>query len=366
MADFLPPSEFPIDRLARVFRYTTNSYKFYWFYAILDYLKSPATNEQVRLEDLLIRMVALAWYPINFFRISFGKRDQLGLVVQILKDRTELDRNASRQEVIAGTKAAIQVDPVIRSKVLELGRYVPTRFLTPFFSEELAGVLDSARRQTITMLCDRYFDDLQHTAPYRFLPNSMIEFHPSWLDYMEQNLPFLEGFCIWKLVEYLETRNPNVPNIQQKLFPPENRKLHQPRKLIEPMVHQGKVWCVYSGTQLKVGSLSVDHFIPWSFVVHDQLWNLVPTQQAINSAKSDNLPSLSAYRDNFTDWHFRFFHQYAVSRPKKMEDYSIAFNESLTEIATWEFSQFSKRLEEQIAPMLQVAENMGFPAHWTY
>ncbi|MDU1032741.1 HNH endonuclease domain-containing protein [Clostridium sp.] len=27
----------------------------------------------------------------------------------------------------------------------------------------------------------------------------------------------------------------------------------------------------------------MDHFIPWSFAFHDQMWNLVPTFNNINS-----------------------------------------------------------------------------------
>jgi hypothetical protein len=42
---------------------------------------------------------------------------------------------------------------------------------------------------------------------------------------------------------------------------------------------------------LKPKDISLDHYVPWSFVVHDQLWNLIPTTKSVNSKKSDLLPS---------------------------------------------------------------------------
>lgn len=41
--------------------------------------------------------------------------------------------------------------------------------------------------------------------------------------------------------------------------------------------------------------ISVDHFVPWQYVAHDELWNLHPTTKSINSSKSNNLPVWDMY-----------------------------------------------------------------------
>ncbi|MBK5968358.1 MULTISPECIES: HNH endonuclease domain-containing protein [Thiorhodovibrio] len=41
------------------------------------------------------------------------------------------------------------------------------------------------------------------------------------------------------------------------------------------------------------------HHLPWSFVVHDQLWNLIPVPPSVNSAKSNRLPAAD-YLEPFT------------------------------------------------------------------
>jgi hypothetical protein len=47
--------------------------------------------------------------------------------------------------------------------------------------------------------------------------------------------------------------------------------------------------CFYCGRSIKKESAHVDHFIPWSFVQADQLWNLVIACSACNLSKSDKL-----------------------------------------------------------------------------
>lgn len=42
-------------------------------------------------------------------------------------------------------------------------------------------------------------------------------------------------------------------------------------------------------------NISIDHFVPWSYVAHDELWNLTPTTRSINSSKSNNLPDWNRY-----------------------------------------------------------------------
>lgn len=46
---------------------------------------------------------------------------------------------------------------------------------------------------------------------------------------------------------------------------------------------------IYSGKPLS-DPWVLDHVLPWSFVAHHQLWNLVPCEPALNSRKSDSLP----------------------------------------------------------------------------
>ena len=40
-------------------------------------------------------------------------------------------------------------------------------------------------------------------------------------------------------------------------------------------------------------NFQLDHYLPWSFVGHDRLWNLVPVSAEANRQKGDRLPPAS-------------------------------------------------------------------------
>ncbi len=69
----IPQSQILTTRyLNRVFDKTVATYKYYWFLSILDlYVKQGKTRMNVW--EIMITMVANAWYPVNYFRLSFGK-----------------------------------------------------------------------------------------------------------------------------------------------------------------------------------------------------------------------------------------------------------------------------------------------------
>ena len=50
--------------------------------------------------------------------------------------------------------------------------------------------------------------------------------------------------------------------------------------------------CFYCGKKLDEEKIHVDHFIPWSFIKDDNLWNLVLSCPKCNLNKKDKLPNI--------------------------------------------------------------------------
>ncbi|WP_257573411.1 HNH endonuclease domain-containing protein [Hymenobacter telluris] len=125
--------------------------------------------------------------------------------------------------------------------------------------------------------------------------------------------------------------------------------------------------CIYSGELLTLANMSLDHFLPWSYVAHDQLWNIIPTPKKVNSAKSDWLPSFGLYFDAYAQLQFNGF-QYHASRGNDtlLEDYHILFSQDLNFLQGQTFDWFRERLERQIVPQLQTAQNLGFSYPFEY
>ena len=52
---------------------------------------------------------------------------------------------------------------------------------------------------------------------------------------------------------------------------------------------------IYGNGELTEKDISIDHFVPWSYVANDEIWNLHPTTKSINSSKSNHLPRWDVY-----------------------------------------------------------------------
>jgi hypothetical protein len=370
MVDLPASNKLPVEYLAASFSNVTNSYKFYWFLSILEYIKENQTSI-IPLNKLLANMVGSVWYPTNYFRLSFGKQDRLNQIALKVKVTTGLAVDAKKGQVVDVTLTCLLTQPDLSKEIFSLGRFVPQRFLRPFFQNLLKGKPDWQVDKLIVELADNAFTNPTETCLYRFvnIPEEAIELQPDWFDYLQRHLNILTGFCLWHLVNYLQKNNPNVPNLASKLFEPEKRDLKQARAfwrlvfdLTEPMI------CIYSGQTMDKDDFSLDHFLPWRFVTHDLLWNIIPTPKNVNSAKSDNLPKIDLYFAAFAQRQYTAFQSVAnLRKTKLLEDYVLLFKkEDFHEVKELSSEQFVAILHDTIVPQIQIAKNMGFTADWSY
>ncbi len=322
--------------------------------------------------DLLVHMITRVWYPANYFRLSFGKQDRLSGIALQLGACAGLPMDAPVDRVAEAALRHVASNDDLGKSILTLARYVPYRFLRPFFAQALRGVSDAKVNGLVADLAVAAFHDPESPCLYRFVehPQPGIEIQPLWLDYLQQNLSILRGFCLWHLVQYLQKNNPNVPNIAGKLFEPQERDLRRARDFWGAVLEQkGAIVCIYSHDVLVKGQFSLDHFIPWSFVAHDALWNIIPASRSANSSKSDNLPKIDRYFDAFSSKQFEavriFSERHKGSR--LLEDHGVLFKVASSEdFLRMDFETFKKVLYDSIAPQIQIARNMGFPADWVY
>ena len=73
-SDYVLPvadTEIDVRTLSTVFNNTTGTYKFYWFLSLLD-LVCEHNLSRFSDREIVAQMVANAWYPVIYFRLSFG------------------------------------------------------------------------------------------------------------------------------------------------------------------------------------------------------------------------------------------------------------------------------------------------------
>ena len=107
----------------------------------------------------------------------------------------------------------------------------------------------------------------------------------------------------YEKVRWLQNNNPEVPGLVYKLAPLDDRirKLGHVRKLWEGILDIATIQDVFGEEPIKKKSYDVDHFIPWSFVMNDELWNLMPMDASLNSAKSNKLPQWERFFMRFAE-----------------------------------------------------------------
>lgn len=118
----------PIYYLAGVFNHTTNSYKFYWFLAILNSIKK-SKSKIINIEMLIIEMISEIWYPTNYFNLSFGKQDKFSKAISDLVIKRKISVDIKKEDLVQILKIN-KDDQDIRFILKGLSRYVPYRFIS--------------------------------------------------------------------------------------------------------------------------------------------------------------------------------------------------------------------------------------------
>ena len=345
------------NRLGKIFSNTVATYKFFWFVSIMQ-IHAKSDNPRISVWNIVIRMVANAWYPIHYFRLSFGNSDSLFDIVMDLQHITQIPIDANAEtiiEVITARQGERQIKKLLNILTLN----VPYRFLRPWI--DTSDDREMVRRsQTLENGC-LYALHKGHGEFY-------IVLNRAWDSYLHTHYNILVDFAYWNLTLFLQTRNPNVPAIPNKLIRPEVRnsltKQHNYWDMV--MTIGGPIRCIYTNKELHSRDYDLDHFIPWSFVSHDLLWNLIPSDGSINSSKSNKLPDLDFYLPKLAELQHHSIRLMltANKEPKVLEDF-ISLGYTARELANMDDDHFRKIYERTFNPIHQIALNMGFET-WKY
>lgn len=158
-----------------------------------------------------------------------------------------------------------------------------------------------------------------------------------------------------------------------KIEPPYTRDLGNAKKLWDQIIKENiGIKDIYTKQEFtaenfnKYGVISIDHFIPWSFVLHDEMWNLIPTFKNINSSKSNNLVPMEKYFNDFCDMQYIAFNTLISLRKNKiLEEYlntckTLNISSLIGKGERIGREAFYKSLKNSIYPLYQIAYNQGY------
>jgi hypothetical protein len=336
----------PVSSLSRIFENTTATYKFYWFVAIMDIVVKEHKT-RISFWEIIAGMIAESWYPIHYFKLSFGKSDSLFVKSLEIQKEYQISIESDKEKI-----KNLLVDNLKETKkfLKIFSINVPYRFLSPWirytYDEE---VIAKSQR-------------FENNALYAIY-NDEIVINDLWVEYLTKHYKILRDFAFWNLTEFLQKRNPNVPDVPSKLIKPIQRdSLTKQRKYWDSYIEiTGGINCIYTGKNIIAKEYDLDHFVPWSFVSHNLLWNLIPSDPSVNSAKNNNLPQLDKYLQPFASLHqdaMKILYEKNMNN-KIFEDYLIIYD-SIPDLINLSKSDFFNVFKRTFTPMVQIAENMGF------
>ena len=179
----------------------------------------------------------------------------------------------------------------------------------------------------------------------------------------------VQAFGEYHFAHYLQARNPNVPGVLNKMQAPTERQLTAAREFwryvrayFENSRKPEQFRDIYSEKPLGE-NFAIDHFLPWSFVAHDLLWNLTPVETTTNSKKGDVLPDLIVYLPRLAKLHFAAL-EIAKKRPKFIEDYTDCLKDNIENLLALGENGFVQKYREVFVPQAQIAINQGFQSGW--
>ncbi|MCY6369413.1 HNH endonuclease domain-containing protein [Clostridium ganghwense] len=366
----LPSSErVEVRRLEQLLSYENlvASYKLYWFLGI--YKEILEGNKEITFKRIVCRMIANAWYPLLQYHLSFGFFDNLNDVVLYASSKYGFDSTVKEKEIIE--RLENDDDKELNKKIKKFYSMVPYRLIAPFFKNELHGLKDSTKNRLIEILSNEREDVL-----YKIVNDNgerKVIINDEWFNYIVNNQAIIKGWINYKLIYFLQKKNPNVPAIPLKIEPPYTRNLGNAKKLWEYIIKENiEMKDIYTKQKFntenfdKYGVMSIDHFIPWSFVLHDEMWNLVPTFKNINSTKSNNLVPIDKYFNDFCDMQYIAFNALICLRKDKiLQEYlntckTLNISSLINKSESINREVFYKSLRNSIYPLYQIAYNQGY------
>jgi Uncharacterized protein conserved in bacteria len=345
-------------------------YKFFWFQAVLQLM-----TEQKRIisfEEIIDNMLANAWYMVTTYHLWLGPRrcsieamNKIELAVDKLNQVCSLPADASRQQII---DAIHDNDSILKEEKMILTKNVPYRFLSPFLDAHASPVWNNQAKMM------ELYNTLNQVKvlPYTFVQadtplHHAIHVNADWAVYLISQYTIIHDWIIYNEVRFLQSRNPGVPGIAQKLNPVGVRKLENVKKLWKVVLTNTSVPDIYTDQLINQEHYDIDHFVPWSFVASDELWNLIPAEKSLNCSKSNKLPNWDEYSDKFADKQYLLYQQ-IFTFPDIKHEFTKCYKDNLNNqwaveqlyIPNHSYQEFHSILMENLKPIYDAAKDQGF------
>ncbi|MDN7242218.1 HNH endonuclease domain-containing protein [Planococcus sp. N028] len=290
----------------------TTTYKFALLRAILENLYKTDSNLEITFLQLAKSFAKLYWNLVIENEYSQGQSTQIEKELKEFQIAYKIPKGISFDSIIE----------VHRENLIEkIEKKILNRYVIGALFEDIDRIVYgfSKKEKKITLTQSSWEFLLKYqTSIYKLVNYELAKF-------LQDKNPYISTGIVLEEIENI-TKRESLRKYQQMLLSYSENE------------------CFYTGKILPViaASIAVDHFVPWSFVHSDELWNFVLTSQSLNSKKGSKLPA-ERYLDKIHVRNQHFLQIGDIHVKSEMEKY--------------EFQRFKK--------LYQYAEINGFEKGWT-
>lgn len=365
-----------IEGFSKMMNSPSYCYKFYWLEAIVQLISANKT--EATYDEIINRMISNAWYPVLEYHIHlsgiYGEgiiKDNLEKAILRLHQLSRLANNASNVEII-NKLLEFASDKELNECKKALTLNVPYKSLSGFANRGIEKIdLNSSAGRMMA-----YYNKLSQSEillPYTFNKDKgmkrVITFNDSWIQMIRDNTVNILGWIQLEKVKWLQNNNPEVPGLVYKLAPADEkmRKLTNARKLWDAVLELTTIIDVFMDEPIDIEKYDLDHFIPWSFVMNDELWNLMPMDSFWNSKKNNKLPKWELFFERFAGNQFVLY-KLLYEKPEIYKLYEACYRDNLHSIwANRELyrkgnsrEEFYEILDKNMRPVYDSARRQGY------
>lgn len=261
----------------------TASYKFGFLKAIIDNLYNVDANLRLTFDQLFSKFAEIYWNLI----LKYDLRQSA---------LTNDNKKSHIEQILHGAKEQYKLVEMI-----------------PFESLSNQAMLDISHKVKVKCKANvvgALFEDTKRLFYSFSKQDEWIQINPRMYEFICKRKVLIEKLNYYEWARFLEKVNENktADHILTKIDESSKRNdLSYYRQILFDEFENHK--CFYCGKSIDYRNVDVDHFVPWSFIKDDNLWNLVLACPKCNRSKSDKLPD-----DKFLDL--------LIARNKKLQIHS--------------------------------------------
>ncbi len=259
----------------------SNTYKLAWGRALLELVSTLAvSSNQIQildLDDVAEKILKLYWNQTFFFKLKQGPINSEPEILQIVNELIRLYVGTVDKNFPVWFDLAL---PVLKQN-------------SDYYYRTIKKIVRIIK-QDVSFRFMNLGQNKLNLYKLDFVHNLLILKTQDFILLKEFNY-ILSQLLNYRWSQLLESfnRSPNITNkvkgLSQESIPRKN--LIKFKKLLLEIHSDDKIFDFYTNEIVNEDEISLDHFVPWSFMYQDDLWNLVITTRSVNSSKSNKMIS---------------------------------------------------------------------------